>query len=143
MSPDGQKYHFFFIPVGKIEGKTDTVCPMPCALRHESNQQILLADLFVFLQLLNGPVVSDRAAEHSIRSSSSMQSKKLIRHTPDGLGIEIFPTLLPQLATRCRNRYRMRSDPCAPGFSQLTELTPLKKKAFQLIGLYRIEGKLR
>jgi len=87
MSPDGQKYHFFFIPVGKIEGISDTVCSMPCALRHESYQQILLADLFVFLQLLNGPVVSDRAAEHSIRSSSSMQSKKLVPPRPDCLGI--------------------------------------------------------
>ena len=67
--------------------------------------------------------------------SASAKRKKVVRLTPDGLEIQSFQTLLAQLATRCRNRCRIRSDPSAPTFYQLTELTPLQKKAFQLLGL--------
>jgi transposase len=67
--------------------------------------------------------------------SASAKRKKVVRYTPDGLEIQSFQTLLAQLATRCRNRCRMKHDPSAPRFYQLTEPTPLQEKAFQLLGL--------
>ena len=67
--------------------------------------------------------------------SASAKRKKVVRFTPDGLAIQSFQTLLSELATRCRNRCRMKSDPCAPTFYQLTEPTSLQKRVFQLLKL--------
>ena len=67
--------------------------------------------------------------------STSAKRKKVVRLTPDGLEIQSFQTLLAELATRCRNRCRMKSDPSAPTFYQLTEPSPLQKRAFQLLRL--------
>jgi len=73
--------------------------------------------------------------------SVSAKKKKASRLTSDGLEIHSFQTLLAELATRCRNRCRMNSDPSAPRFYQITEPTPLQEKAFHLLGLYPGEGK--
>jgi len=52
---------------------SDTVCSMPHALKRESYQQILLANLFVFLQLLNGPMESDRAVIDDIPAVAELK----------------------------------------------------------------------
>jgi len=74
--------------------------------------------------------------------SVSAKKKKVARQRSGGLAIHSVQTLLAELATRCRNRCRMNSDPSAPRFYQITEPTPLQEKAFQLLGLNPGEGKL-
>lgn len=69
------------------------------------------------------------------KPSASAKRKKTTRLTPDGLEIHSFQTLLAELATRSRNRCRVKSDPEGPKFYELTEQTPLQKQAFQLLGL--------
>jgi transposase len=67
--------------------------------------------------------------------SASAKKKKTQRLTPEGLVIHSFDTLLKEFGTRCRNRCQIKSDANASTFYQLTEMTPLQKKAFQLLGL--------
>ena len=67
--------------------------------------------------------------------SASAKRKKTARLTPEGLAIHSFQTLLAELATRSRNRCRITSDPTGPSFYQLSEPTPLQKRAFGLLGL--------
>jgi transposase len=67
--------------------------------------------------------------------SESAKKKKTLRLTSDGLVVQSFDTLLMELGTRCRNRCRIKSDPKSPTFYQLTEMTPLQHRAFQLLGL--------
>ena len=69
------------------------------------------------------------------KPSASAKRKKTIRRTPDGFEIHSFQTLLAELATRSRNRCRVKSDQAGPTFYELTEPTPLQKRAFQLLGL--------
>ncbi len=69
------------------------------------------------------------------KPSVSAKRKKRVRLTPDGLEIHSFQTLLAELATRSRNRCRVKTDPTGPIFYELTEPTPLQKRAFQLLGL--------
>jgi len=69
------------------------------------------------------------------KPSVSAKRKKGVRLTPDGLEIHSFQTLLAELATRSRNRCRVKTDPSGPTFYELTEPTPLQKRAFQLLGL--------
>lgn len=69
------------------------------------------------------------------RSSESAKKKKSLRFTSEGLVVQSFDTLLMELATRCRNRCRIKSDPKGPQFYQLTEKSPLQERAFQLLGL--------
>ena len=67
--------------------------------------------------------------------STSAKKKKALRLTSEGLVVQSFDTLLRELGTRCRNRCRIKSDPKGSSFHQLTEMTPLQKKALQLLGL--------
>ena len=67
--------------------------------------------------------------------SAAAKRKKTARRTPEGLAIHSFQTLLAELATRSRNRCRITSDPTGPPFYQLSEPTPLQKRAFGLLGL--------
>lgn len=67
--------------------------------------------------------------------SASAKRKKTARLTPEGFAIHSFQTLLAQLATRSRNRCRITSDPTGLTFYQLSEPTPLQKRAFGLLGL--------
>jgi hypothetical protein len=70
------------------------------------------------------------------KASASAKKKKTKRVTPEGLAVQSFDTLLRrELGTRCRNRCRIKSGPKGSTFYQLTEMTPLQKKAFQLLGL--------
>ena len=67
------------------------------------------------------------------KPSDSAKVKKKIRFTTDGFEVHSFQTLISELATRCRNRCRVKSDLDGPTFIQLTELTPIQKKAFELL----------
>lgn len=69
------------------------------------------------------------------KPSASAKRKKTVRLTPDGLVVHSFQTLLAELATRSRNRCRVKSDPTGPTFYELTEATPLQKRAFRLLSL--------
>jgi transposase len=69
------------------------------------------------------------------RPSASAKRKKTVRLTSNGLEVHSFQTLLAELATLSRNRCRVKSDPGGPTFYELTESTPLQKRAFQLLGL--------
>ena len=69
------------------------------------------------------------------KPSASAKRKKTVRLTPDGLEVHSFQTLLAELGTRSRNRCRVKSDTPGPTFYELTEVTPLQKRAFQLLGL--------
>ena len=51
----------------------------------------------------------------------------------EGHPIHSFETLLLELATLCRNRSRIKSDPNSTPFNHLTEPTPLQQRAFQLL----------
>jgi len=69
------------------------------------------------------------------RPSISAKRKKGQKVTAEGFVVHSFDTLLEELGTRCRNRCRIRSDSKGPTFYQLTEISPLQKRAFQLLGL--------
>jgi transposase len=67
--------------------------------------------------------------------SVSAKKKKTQRLTAEGLVVQSFDTLLKEFGTRCRNHCQIRSGPKASNFYQMTEMTPLQKRAFQLLGL--------
>lgn len=67
--------------------------------------------------------------------SSAVQKKKSMRLTSDGLPIHSFQTLLAALGTRCKNFCQSQATPGRFTFTQLTALTPLQQRAFQLLGL--------
>jgi hypothetical protein len=69
------------------------------------------------------------------KPSVSAKKKKGQKLTSEGLVVQSFDTLLEELGTRCRNRCRIQSDSKRPAFYQLTEMSPLQKRAFQLLGL--------
>ena len=69
------------------------------------------------------------------KPSISAKQKKALKLTPEGFVVQSFDTLLEELATRCRNRCRIRSDSKEPPFYQITEMNPLQKQASQLLGL--------
>jgi len=69
------------------------------------------------------------------KPSVAVERKKARRLTSEGLVVQSFDTLLEELGTRCRNRCRIQSESKGPTFNQLTEMSPLQKRAFQLLGL--------
>jgi transposase len=69
------------------------------------------------------------------KPSISAKRKKALKLTSEGFVVQSFDTLLEELGTRCRNRCRIQSDSKGPTFHQLTEMSPLQKRAFQLLGL--------
>jgi hypothetical protein len=68
-------------------------------------------------------------------ASASAKMKKTRHLTQDGLPVHSFETLMMELGTRCRNRCRVSSAPKAGTVDITTELTPLQKRAFGLLGL--------
>jgi transposase len=66
--------------------------------------------------------------------SPSVRHKKATRRSCEQLPLHSFKTLLAELAKRCRNTCRVKSDP-ASRFSSLTDLSPLQARALQLLGL--------
>lgn len=78
----------------------------------------------------------DRATRDPVapaQPSASAQRKKIKRVSSEGHPIHSFETLLAELATLCRNRSRIKSDPNSTPFDHLTEPTPLQQRAFQLL----------
>jgi transposase len=69
------------------------------------------------------------------KPSVSAKQKKTLKLTSEGFVVHSFDTLLEELGTRCRNRCRIQSDSKGAAFYQLTEMSPLQKRAFQLLGL--------
>jgi hypothetical protein len=69
------------------------------------------------------------------KPSQSVRQKKAARRTADGLPVHSFRTLLADLATRCRNTRRITSDETSPTFDDVTEPSPLQKRAYDLLGL--------
>jgi transposase len=72
---------------------------------------------------------------NTAKPSASVQAKKALRLTADGLPVHSFDSLLEALATRCRNTCRVKATPSNASFSQLTEPTLLQARAYQLLGL--------
>ena len=77
------------------------------------------------------------------KPSASAKKKKLERVSSDGLPIHSFETLLQELATRCRNRSRIKSDPDGASFTHLTEPTPTQQRALELLELLPVPGNSR
>ncbi len=69
------------------------------------------------------------------KPSVSAKKKKGQKLTSEGFVVQSFDTLLEELGTRCWNRCRIQSDSKEPPFYQLTEMSPLQKRVFQLLGL--------
>ena len=62
-----------------------------------------------------------------------MRRKKVCGTIPDGLPLHSFSTLMAHVATRCRNRLRLKADPNAPAFDCDTEPTFLQRRALDLV----------
>jgi hypothetical protein len=80
---------------------------------------------------------TDRARRDPVAPATPSQSartKKATRTTEDGLPLHSFLTLLAELATRCRNTARLKSDGSRT-FQMVTAPTPLQARAFELLGL--------
>jgi transposase len=67
--------------------------------------------------------------------SESAKNKKRQRLTSEGFEIHSFETLIENLATRCRNTCRLKTDTAAPTFYKHTNPTPLQQRAFELLGI--------
>ena len=79
-----------------------------------------------------------RKTRHAVRptkASPSALKKKATGLTPEGLPVQSFSTLLAELATRCRHRVRIGTDPAQPSFSRVTDLTSLQARSFELLQL--------
>jgi transposase len=74
------------------------------------------------------------------KPSASAKRKKAVRITEDGLPIHSFTTLMAELATRCRNRCRLKADPQSPVIYQDTDPTTLQTRALELIRLLPVQG---
>jgi hypothetical protein len=66
------------------------------------------------------------------RISAHAKAKKRRRQTEDGLPLHSFNSLLQDLTTLTRNTCRLDR---APTFTQLSRLTPLQVRAFELLGV--------
>lgn len=63
--------------------------------------------------------------------SAAARAKDALHHTPDGLPVHSFKTLLTELGTLTRNRVVLGADERA-AFERLTEPTPLQARALEL-----------
>lgn len=75
------------------------------------------------------------------KPSESAKRKKATHRTEDGFPVHSFETLAAELATRCRNTYRLKSDDSGLTFKQVSDPTPLQARAYQLLGLFPVVGK--
>ncbi len=67
-------------------------------------------------------------------SSDSVKQKKASLTTKDGFPVHSFSTLLQLLASCCQCRCRLRDGGPETSFLQVTELDPLQRRAFDLLG---------
>jgi transposase len=75
-----------------------------------------------------------RDAVAPAQASPALRRKKSARRSSEGLPVHSFKTLLADLAKRCRNTCRVKTDP-ASRFTTLTNPSPLQARALQLLGL--------
>jgi transposase len=75
------------------------------------------------------------------KPSESVKMKKRTHRTPDGLPVHDFKSLLAELATRGRVTYKLRSKDIELRHNQIPELTPVQKRAHELLGLLPVNGK--
>jgi transposase len=73
------------------------------------------------------------------KASPTAQQKKASHTTADGLPVHSFQSLLAELATRCRNTYRLKRDATLT-FAQVPDFTPVQRRAFELLGLFPVAG---
>lgn len=69
------------------------------------------------------------------RPSESAKMKKNTHLTPDGLPVHDFKSLMADLASRGRVTYKTKSKEIDLTIQQLPELTPLQRRAYELLGL--------
>ena len=68
------------------------------------------------------------------KPSPSARQKKSTRRSSEGLPLNSFKTLLAELAKRCRNTCRVKTD--SPSlFTMVTEANPMQARALELLGL--------
>ena len=91
-----------------------------------------LAPLLFHDEALPGDRVS-RDPVSPAKPSAHVRQKKARRTDDAGLPLHNFTSLLHDLATLCRNTCRLLSQPTAPTFEQLTEPTPLHRRALDLL----------
>ena len=81
--------------------------------------------------------------------SQSARQKKTTRQTAQGLPVHSFDTLTKELGTRCWHLCRIpmssekskgKEEDLSIRYERITELTPLQTKAFQLLGLFPVNG---
>ena len=70
-----------------------------------------------------------------VKPSRSVRRKKATRLTSDGFPVHSFDTLLADLATRCRMLCRTKLPKHSYTFTQITQPTPLQRRALHLLGL--------
>jgi len=73
--------------------------------------------------------------------SASAKAKKATHTTPDGLPVHSFESLIAELASRARNTYRLKSDDSKLTFKQVPAPTPIQRRAYELLGLFPVDGK--
>ena len=69
-----------------------------------------------------------------VERSKSAKQKDATRRTPEDLPVQSFRDLLKCMATLTRNSIRFESS--APEFHQLTESTPLQRRALELLSAH-------
>jgi len=74
------------------------------------------------------------------KASASAKRKKATHRTPDGLPVHSFHTLMKELSTRCRNICKTKNTKAELKINILTELTPIQKRAMELIKLHPVAG---
>lgn len=67
------------------------------------------------------------------KPSATADRKRSIRRTDLGSQVHSMETLIAELATRCRNKCRLKNDPEAPSITQTTEPTHIQIQALDLI----------
>jgi hypothetical protein len=75
------------------------------------------------------------------KPSEAAKIKKATHMTPDGLPVHSFETLMAELASRCRNTYKLKADDSSLTFSQVPAPTVLQKRAYELLRLFPVSGK--
>jgi len=75
------------------------------------------------------------------KPTEAAKRKKATHMTPDGLPVHSFETLMAELASRCRNTYKLKADDSSLTFSQAPVPTALQKRAYELLGLFPVSGK--
>jgi transposase len=74
------------------------------------------------------------------KPSESVKMKKRTHMTADGLPVHDFESLMADLATRGRVTYRVKSKEIDLRIKQQPDLTPLQKRAHELLGLLPVNG---